>query len=203
MVVNPNGNYVSYTVQNFTYFSLFSQIADPTVSTATTLVNFNLSSKKHRTQKPIKEIEKLVKMFFNYNLIILFWFSESNSSEGDEDIEDDDTINDEEIRKALLPSQPTPTTTTAVPPPVLKKRRRNSSTSSVEETKVEIPARPHANVQVERSEEIQAVRSQLPIITEEQAIMEAIHDNLVVLICGETGKKNSFLHEKLRYEIII
>ncbi|CAF1343812.1 unnamed protein product [Rotaria sordida] len=49
----------------------------------------------------------------------------------------------------------------------------------------EIPL-PHANVQVERSEEIQAIHSQLPIITEEQTFMEAIHDNLVVLICGET-----------------
>jgi ATP-dependent RNA helicase DHX37/DHR1 len=43
-------------------------------------------------------------------------------------------------------------------------------------------------VPVDRSEEIQTIRSQLPIITEEQIIMEAIHDNLVVLICGETGK---------------
>ncbi|CAF4024932.1 unnamed protein product [Rotaria sordida] len=49
----------------------------------------------------------------------------------------------------------------------------------------EIPL-PHANVQVERSKEIQAIHSQLPIITEEQTFMEAIHDNLVVLICGET-----------------
>ena len=107
-------------------------------------------------------------------------FSESESSSSD-----DETINDEDIRKALFPSQTTPTPT---PPSVIKRRQRESSASSTEEVQVDIPARPHANVQVERSEEIQAVRSQLPIITEEQIIMEAIHDNLVVLICGETGK---------------
>ena len=114
---------------------------------------------------------------------------ESDESEGDE------TINDEDIRKALAPPQPIPTTATttttvdeAVAPSVaIPRRKRQSSTSSTEETPVGIPARPHANVQVERSEEIQALRSQLPIITEEQAIMEAIHDNPVVLICGETG----------------
>jgi hypothetical protein len=105
-------------------------------------------------------------------------FSESESSSSDDD---DQTINDEDIRKALQPS-----------PSVIKRRERQSSTSSTEETKTDIPARPHANVQVERSEEIQTIRSQLPIITEEQSIMEAIHDNLVVLICGETGKEFSY-----------
>ncbi len=115
-----------------------------------------------------------------------FLFSESESSSSDDDEEaDDETINDEEIRKALQPTQ-----SASIPPPVIKRRQRESSTSSTEETKVDVPARPHANVQVDRTEEIQAVRSQLPIITEEQAIMEAIHDNLVVLICGETGKKS-------------
>jgi hypothetical protein len=114
-------------------------------------------------------------------------FREIESSSSDED--DDETINDEDIRQALLPTQ---STTTPAAPSNIKRRQRQSSTSSTEETKIEIPARPHANVQVERSEEIQTIRSQLPIITEEQVIMEAIHDNLVVLICGETGKKNSF-----------
>ncbi len=118
-------------------------------------------------------------------------FSESESSSSDDE---DATINDEDIRKALQPSQPT----TEVPSSIIKRRQRESSTSSTEETKVDIPARPHANVQVERSEEIQVIRSQLPIITEEQAIMEAIHDNLVVLICGETGRKKPKFSQLIR-----
>ncbi|CAF0856362.1 unnamed protein product [Adineta ricciae] len=120
------------------------------------------------------------------------------SSTDDEDV--DQTINDEDIRKALLPSQPTSASAPPVVPPAAKRRQRQSSTSSIDEPKVEIPARPHANVQVERSEEIQAIRSQLPIITEEQVIMEAIHDNLVVLVCGETGSGKTTQLPQFLYE---
>ena len=40
---------------------------------------------------------------------------------------------------------------------------------------------------VDRPKELQAKRLQLPIVMEEQRVMEAIHDNDVVIICGETG----------------
>ncbi|CCK68264.1 ATP-dependent RNA helicase ECM16 KNAG_0A06020 [Huiozyma naganishii CBS 8797] len=42
-------------------------------------------------------------------------------------------------------------------------------------------------VQVTRPDKIQEIRMQLPILAEEQKIMEAIHHNDVVVICGETG----------------
>ena len=42
-------------------------------------------------------------------------------------------------------------------------------------------------VNVHRSAEIQAVRSKLPVYAEESRIMEAIHHNDCVIICGETG----------------
>ncbi|CAF1367453.1 unnamed protein product [Rotaria sordida] len=155
------------------------QPIDIQVSTtnSSTSINFNQRSRKRPAQVSTEIIQ-----------------NDSESSSND----DDETINDEDIRKALLPSLPT--TTTPIPPPPIKRRQRQSSTSSVEETKVDIPARPHANVQVERSEEIQAIRSQLPIITEEQAIMEAIHDNLVVLICGETGSGKTTQLPQFLYE---
>ncbi|CAF4503188.1 unnamed protein product, partial [Rotaria sp. Silwood2] len=146
---------------------------------SSTLINFNQRSRKRPAQISTEIIQ-----------------NDSESSSND----DDETINDEDIRKALFPSQSSSTTTGPIPPPPIKRRQRESSTSSVEETKVDIPARPHANVQVERSEEIQAIRSQLPIITEEQAIMEAIHDNLVVLICGETGSGKTTQLPQFLYE---
>ncbi|KAH9867596.1 hypothetical protein IAQ61_008190 [Plenodomus lingam] len=43
------------------------------------------------------------------------------------------------------------------------------------------------SVNVERSPEIQASRLQLPIVAEEQKIMEAIHNNDVVVVWGATG----------------
>uniref|UniRef100_A0A8R1I7G6 RNA helicase n=1 Tax=Caenorhabditis japonica TaxID=281687 RepID=A0A8R1I7G6_CAEJA len=42
-------------------------------------------------------------------------------------------------------------------------------------------------VLVERSEEIQKSRAELPIFAEEMRIVEAINENLVTVVCGETG----------------
>ncbi|KAK6521551.1 putative ATP-dependent RNA helicase DHR1 [Arthrobotrys conoides] len=42
-------------------------------------------------------------------------------------------------------------------------------------------------VAVNRNEDIQAQRLQLPIVGDEQKIMETIHNNLVTILCGETG----------------
>ncbi|PFH59302.1 hypothetical protein XA68_12565 [Ophiocordyceps unilateralis] len=43
------------------------------------------------------------------------------------------------------------------------------------------------SVAVVRSPEIQAARLKLPIVSEEQRLMEAIHNNDIVVICGSTG----------------
>jgi ATP-dependent RNA helicase DHX37/DHR1 len=42
-------------------------------------------------------------------------------------------------------------------------------------------------VAVTRSEAIQSARSGLPVIGMEQEIMEAVAENDVILLCGETG----------------
>lgn len=42
-------------------------------------------------------------------------------------------------------------------------------------------------VEVDRSEEIQAVRTMLPVYGEEYKIMDTIHNNDCIIICGETG----------------
>src|SRR5690606_16458353 len=43
------------------------------------------------------------------------------------------------------------------------------------------------SVTVNRSEEIQTSRLKLPVVGEEQKIMEAIHTHDCVVLCGETG----------------
>lgn len=50
-----------------------------------------------------------------------------------------------------------------------------------------VPDRKAFSVQVERSSEIQEARLGLPVVTEEQKIMEAIYNNPVVVIWGATG----------------
>lgn len=42
-------------------------------------------------------------------------------------------------------------------------------------------------VQVDRDPKIQAARLKLPILGEEQAVVECINENAIVLIAGETG----------------
>lgn len=42
-------------------------------------------------------------------------------------------------------------------------------------------------IYVERSDEVRESRSKLPIITEEQVIMEKIFENEITILCGETG----------------
>ncbi|KAF0428702.1 P-loop containing nucleoside triphosphate hydrolase protein [Gigaspora margarita] len=55
-------------------------------------------------------------------------------------------------------------------------------------------------VPVKRSQEIQLTRMKLPICDDEQAIMEAISENSVVVICGETGSGKTTQLPQFLYE---
>ena len=48
-------------------------------------------------------------------------------------------------------------------------------------------SKPATFVPVHRTAEVQAARMKLPILAEEQAIVEAINENPVVILAGETG----------------
>ncbi|KAF2216579.1 hypothetical protein CERZMDRAFT_33446 [Cercospora zeae-maydis SCOH1-5] len=47
--------------------------------------------------------------------------------------------------------------------------------------------RPASAVVVERESDVQEARLKLPVVQEEQKIMEAIHNNAVTIVCGATG----------------
>ncbi|ODQ61508.1 hypothetical protein WICANDRAFT_28445 [Wickerhamomyces anomalus NRRL Y-366-8] len=55
-------------------------------------------------------------------------------------------------------------------------------------------------VNVNRSDEIQQSRMQLPVFGEEHRIMEAIHHNDVVIVCGETGSGKTTQVPQFLYE---
>jgi ATP-dependent RNA helicase DHX37/DHR1 len=55
-------------------------------------------------------------------------------------------------------------------------------------------------VNVERPEDIQTARLALPVVAEEQRIMEAIHANPCVVICGETGSGKTTQVPQFLYE---
>ena len=56
------------------------------------------------------------------------------------------------------------------------------------------------SVTVDRSAEIQEARMELPILAEEQRIMETIHNNPTVVICGETGSGKTTQVPQFLYE---
>lgn len=62
------------------------------------------------------------------------------------------------------------------------------------------PPRPKRWVPVKRSVELQAARMELPVCGMEQEIVEAIHDNDVVILCGETGSGKSTQVPQFLYE---
>lgn len=53
---------------------------------------------------------------------------------------------------------------------------------------------------VERSKEIQKSRAELPIFAEEMRIVEAINENLVTVVCGETGSGKTTQIPQFLYE---
>lgn len=74
------------------------------------------------------------------------------------------------------------------------RRPRNFTPRPVEQDPLPLELQPTTNITrkayavgVTRDPEIQEARYKLPVVTEEQKIMEAIHNNDVVVICGATG----------------
>ena len=67
-------------------------------------------------------------------------------------------------------------------------------------TESNYPSRVAFSVQVNRSSEIQDSRFKLPVVAEEQKIMEAIHNNPVVIVCGATGSGKTTQIPQFLYE---
>ncbi|KFV94853.1 putative ATP-dependent RNA helicase DHX37, partial [Eurypyga helias] len=62
------------------------------------------------------------------------------------------------------------------------------------------PRKPAVFIPVDRSPEIQEARLKLPILAEEQVIMETINENPIVIICGETGSGKTTQVPQFLYE---
>lgn len=66
--------------------------------------------------------------------------------------------------------------------------------------KVTVPSKPATYVDVIRTPEIQEARLKLPILAEEQLIMETISENDVVILAGETGSGKTTQVPQFLYE---
>ena len=85
---------------------------------------------------------------------------------------------------------------------LLGKSQRMNDSSSVTESKEEdfTLLRKAGAISVSRPPDIEEARLMLPIIAEEQPIMEAILLNPVVIICGETGSGKTTQIPQFLYE---
>lgn len=63
-----------------------------------------------------------------------------------------------------------------------------------------IERKPAVFVPVHRSEEVQAARLKLPILSEEQVVMEIINDNPIIVLAGETGSGKTTQVPQFLYE---
>nr|XP_031830340.1 probable ATP-dependent RNA helicase kurz [Nomia melanderi] len=90
-----------------------------------------------------------------------------------------------------------------------KEQKEKEKEKGKEKGKLEIPPNKDVSVQkpaekkfviLQRKPEIQAARLKLPVVAEEQAIMEAINENPVVIITGETGSGKTTQVPQFLYE---
>ncbi|XP_066303356.1 probable ATP-dependent RNA helicase DHX37 [Branchiostoma lanceolatum] len=78
-----------------------------------------------------------------------------------------------------------------------RKKSQKAQSTGRRERKDSTPA---VYVPVERRPDIQESRLQLPILAEEQVLMEAIRENPVVVVCGETGSGKTTQIPQFLYE---
>lgn len=158
------------------------------------IVGFEVSLKSDDEHYKIMiQIIKLY-LFSVYFKYIYFQSSDSFSSEDDSDNEEVNKARDNNATLNIVTSEKvkinkekderslTKDTTSA------ESQKSKKSVKKVEEqyivSKVCMPA---VFVPVNRKPEIQAARMKLPIVAEEQIIVETINDNPIVIITGETG----------------
>ncbi|XP_075954925.1 putative ATP-dependent RNA helicase DHX37 [Anarhichas minor] len=77
---------------------------------------------------------------------------------------------------------------------------QNEKTSDQEKVDTKTPPQPAVFIPVDRSAEIQEARLKLPVLAEEQVIMEAVRENPCIVICGETGSGKTTQVPQFLYE---
>uniref|UniRef100_A0A8C6R3U9 DEAH-box helicase 37 n=1 Tax=Nannospalax galili TaxID=1026970 RepID=A0A8C6R3U9_NANGA len=127
----------------------------------------------------------------------------SSAEETSESSEDSES--DPESEGARDSDQPgTSTGTTSVHNLVPNTQPPPAGTPAPSQTAASAPPRPLANptifIPVNRTPEMQEERLKLPILAEEQAIMEAVSENPIVIVCGETGSGKTTQVPQFLYE---
>ncbi|KAM9330878.1 putative ATP-dependent RNA helicase DHX37 [Gastrophryne carolinensis] len=118
--------------------------------------------------------------------------SAADSSEDEEDSSSGEKDKDDGSSEALPVVKPPLQTPHVEPKPMRVNPKRLVLETPSSQPAVFIP--------VDRTPEVQEARLKLPILAEEQAIMEAIKENPVVVLCGETGSGKTTQVPQFLYE---
>jgi ATP-dependent RNA helicase DHX37/DHR1 len=132
--------------------------------------------------------EECVKKPRDYNVIGV---DDGDSSESDEEIEQSEEIKIDENEGIKETAQEKPSEN--------ETNLNKHKTEVIERQKV-IERKPATYIHIERDSEIQAARLKLPIIAEEQVIMETISENSVIIIAGSTGSGKTTQVPQFLYE---
>ena len=120
----------------------------------------------------------------NVNVIGLEVIEESSDSEQEEseeeEVSDDEASQETALKNAEIQEITSTNTETDAPVAVTQEKTEVTPMPKRE-------SKPATFVPVHRTAEVQAARMKLPILAEEQAIVEAINENPVVILAGETG----------------
>jgi ATP-dependent RNA helicase DHX37/DHR1 len=126
------------------------------------------------------------------------------STDNTDDYSTDDEINNEELDSALKAARENQKKETLAKSiaKIELERKLAEEKEREEERKANLIGldRKSRYIHVERSNEIKEMRSKLPIITEEQLVMEKIFENQIVIICGETGSGKTTQTPQFLYE---
>lgn len=123
--------------------------------------------------------------------------NESDESTTDESDGEETTAQVDASALDPVPAEEQPTTSQAAPPPLVTK-----PTPKTPPPKPSIPTYQHQTVfvPVDRTDEVQSARLRLPILAEEQQVMELINEHPIVIVAGETGSGKTTQLPQFLYE---
>ncbi|KPJ11577.1 putative ATP-dependent RNA helicase kurz [Papilio machaon] len=173
--------------------------------------NEEVSAKKRLRLLRLENSEKVKKKKYDPNVVGLEESTDDDESESSPDEDDDEEVvngevneneevstNDVEIIENLPETTENETKTAEKEAPIEEK-----PVIVVKEQKKALLEHPTVHIDVKRDPKIQVARLKLPILGEEQRIMELVNENEFVIVAGETGAEHrGNTHKKNTVELI-
>ena len=152
----------------------------------------------------IEEQEEIEKKRKNPNYVGLEEESSDDDSETEEDLPSkaEAKADKEAFKTAEYQNEVTANQTAAEKPKNVEvvDKKPGSKTEKQTAEKPTLPLRKTVYVPVHRNSDIQAARLKLPILAEEQQIMEVINENSIIIVAGETGSGKTTQIPQFLYE---